>query len=86
MLSRYKHQFEIINLDKELHVEPEIDTSDVEFKVKLRKVLKRMKYPLITMQLVPFPIYHNTVVDPISYCDKWEKELDEKKPRDPVKN
>lgn len=76
------NQFEIINLDKELHVEPEIDISDVEFKIKLRKVLKRMKYPLITMQLVPY----NKKWDKQLYCDEWEKELDEKKPRDPVKN
>lgn len=77
-----ENQFEIINLDKKLHVEPEIDTDDVEFKVKLRKVLKRMKYPLITMRMVPY----NKKWDPQPYCDKWEKELDEKKPRDPVKN
>ena len=77
-----ENQFEIIDLTKELHVEPEIDISDVEFKVKLRKVLKKMKYPLITMQLVPY----NKKWDRQLYCDKWEKELDEKKPRDPVKN
>ena len=77
-----ENQFEIINLNRELHVKPEIDISDVEFKVKLRKVLKRMKYPLITMQLVPY----NKKWDRQLYCDEWEKELDEKKPRDPVKN
>lgn len=76
------NQFEIINLDKELRVEPKIDISDVEFHIKLRKVLKKMKYPLITMQMVPY----NKKWDPQLYCDEWEKELDKKKPKDLVKN
>ena len=46
-----ENQFEIINLDNELRVEPEIDISDVEFHIKLRKVLKRMKYPFALLSM-----------------------------------
>lgn len=77
-----ENQFEIINLNKEIRIRPELDIPSTELNIRIRKVLKRMKYPLITMQMVPY----NKKWDKQLYYDKWEKELDEKKPKDPVKN
>lgn len=44
-----------------------------EFYKRLKEVLKKMKYPKIMMKM-------------ISYDERKKEELDEKKPRDPVKN
>jgi len=61
-----KNRFEIIDLNKEIGHDIEWD----EFYRRLKEVLKKMKYPKITMKM-------------ISYNERKKEELDEKKPKVP---
>lgn len=66
-----ENRFEVINLYKEIGN----DIEWAEFYKRLERVLKGMKYPKYAMNIVQYEEIQDEL-----------KELDEKKPRDPVKN
>lgn len=66
-----ENRFEVIDLNKEIGC----DIEWTEFYKRLRRVLKGMKYPKYAMNMVRYEEIQDEL-----------EELDEKKPRDPVKN
>lgn len=66
-----ENRFEVIDLYKEIGC----DIEWTEFYRRLRRVLKGMKYPKYAMNMVRYEEIQDEL-----------EELDEKKPRDPVKN